>query len=285
LALCTNQAAALAGVLHRKGRMTPSLYFCAACLAFLSPGSAVIEPDATMILRRSVEANTRNYAALPDFNYIKVETCQDGRTRTYEEIMLFGSRYSRLIAVNGDPLSPDRQKDEQRRLEQATRQRARESPGDRAKRVSVYERERERDQFLLKEMANAFEFTMTGEQVLSGHEVYVLQARPRRGYKAPNMRAKVLTGMNGTLWIEKKTFQWVKVEAEVIHPVSIDGFLARVLPGTRFQLEQSPVAEGVWLPAHFSVKAKAKILFLFSKSDNQDETYYGYYPAPAAQND
>lgn len=265
--------------------MNPYFYLCAACLEFFIPGSAVTAPDATMILHRSVEANARNYAALPKFNYIKVEKYQDGTTRTYEEIMLFGSRYSRLIAMNGEPLPPDRQKAEQEKLEQVTRQRAVESPGDRAKRVSVYERERERDQLLLNEMARAFEFTVTGEEVLSGHEVYVLKARPRRGYKPPNSRAKVLTGMNGTLWIEKTTFQWVKVEAEVIHPVSIDGFLARVLPGTRFQLDQQPLSEDLWLPAHFSMKAKAKILFLFSKSDNQDETYYSYSPAAPVRKD
>jgi hypothetical protein len=41
----------------------------------------------------------------------------------------------------------------------------------------------------------------------------------------------VLTGMEGKLWIDEKTFQWVKVEATVIRPVSIEGFLAEVEPG------------------------------------------------------
>lgn len=264
--------------------MKTSAYFCAACLALFFPGPAVAEPDIATILQRSVAANARNYESLPHFNYIKVEKYQDNTTRTYEELMLFGSRYSRMIALNGEPLSPERQAEELRRLEQVTRQRAGESPSDRAKRTSVYERERQRDQLMLNEMMKAFDFTMAEEQVLNGQEVYVLKARPRRGYRAPNSRAKVLTGMEGTLWIEKKSFQWVRVEAEVIHPVSIEGFLARVLPGTRFQLDQAPVTEDLWLPTHFSMEARAKILFLFRKSDNQDETYYGYYPASASAN-
>lgn len=262
--------------------MNAPAYLCAACLVLFSAGPAIAEPDIAEILQRSVDANTRNYESLPHFNYIKVEKYPDNTTRTYEELMLFGSRYSRTIAVNGEPLLPGRQAEEQRRLEQVTRQRASESPSDRAKRTSLYERERQRDQLLLNEMVKAFDFTMAEEQILNGHEVYVLKARPRRGYRAPNSRAKVLTGMQGTLWIEKKSFQWVRVEAEVIHPVSIEGFLARVLPGTRFQLDQAPVAEDLWLPTHFSMKARAKILFLFRKSDNQDETYYGYYPASAS---
>lgn len=263
--------------------MNPSHYLCATCLTLaLSPGFALTRPDAATIVRQSVEANIRNYAALPKFNYYKVEQGKDGISRTYEEIMLSGSRYSRLVAINGEPLPPDRQMDEQRKLEQATQKRASESPADRAKRVSVYERERQRDQFLLNEMANAFEFTLAGERTLGSLDVYVLKARPRRGYRAPNNRARVLTGMQGTLWIEKSSSQWVRVEAEVIRPVSIEGFLARVLPGTRFELDQAPGSENLWAPTHFSMMARARILFVFSKADSQDETYYGYYPASAA---
>lgn len=265
--------------------MNPPLYLRALFLAALfTSGLASAEPDTANILQRSIEANVRNYAALPRFNYFKVERGQDGTRRTYEEIMLFGSRYSRLVAVHGEPLSPDRQKDEQQKLQEVAKMRARESPAERAKRVSVYERERQRDQFLLNEMANAFEFTFAGEQTVAGHDAYVLKARPRRGYRPRNNRARVLTGMEGTLWIEKNTFQWVRVQAQVFHPVSIEGFLARVLPGTRFELEQAPVSDDLWLPARFSMKARAKILFLFSKADSQDESYYGYYPATATPN-
>jgi hypothetical protein len=64
--------------------------------------------------------------------------------------------------------------------------------------------------------------------------------------------SKVLTGMEGKLWIDKKTLQWVKVEATVIHPVSIGGFLAEVLsqrtqvahPAEVFHSDQTDVA---WL--------------------------------------
>lgn len=262
--------------------MNPLPYLGIPYLAFLFfPRSAVTEPDAASIVRQSVEANIRNYAALPKFNYYKVEQGKDGISRTYEEIMLFGSRYSRLVAVKGEPLPPDRQMDEQRRLEQAIQRRASESPADRAKRVSVYEQERQRDQLLLNEMANAFEFTLAGDRTVNGRDVYVLRARPRRGYRPPNNRARVLTGMEGTLWIEKSSLQWVRVAAEVLHPVSIEGFLARVLPGTRFELDQAPVSN-LWLPTRFSMKARARILFVFSKADNQDERYYGYYPASAS---
>jgi hypothetical protein len=80
------------------------------------------------------------------------------------------------------------------------------------------------------------------------------------------MQARVLTGMQGTLWIDTRTFQWAKVE----------GSLARVDPGTRFELEYTPVSESIWLPSHFAMRSRAKVLFLFSRRDQAGESYFGY---------
>lgn len=234
--------------------------------------------DAATIIQRSVETASVNYKAAPHFNYFKIVHRRDGTSRTYEEIMLYGSRYSRLTAVNGESLAPEQKAEEKRKLDAATQARSAESTEARAKRVSGYERERQRDQDLLMEMASAFTFRLVAEETLDSHPVYVLKATPRRGYHPPNNRAKVLTGMEGTLWIAKDTFQWVRVEAEVIRPVSIEGFLARVQPGTRFEMDQMPVGDLIWLPRHFAMQSHARILFFFSKHDEENEDYYGYTP-------
>jgi hypothetical protein len=89
--------------------------------------------------------------------------------------------------------------------------------------------------------------------------------------------------MEGKLWIDKKTYQWVKVEATVIHPVSIAGFLAQVEPGTRFELEKMPVTDSLWLPKHFAMKSQARVLFFFTRKSQADETYYGYQKATPIQ--
>jgi len=78
------------------------------------------------------------------------------------------------------------------------------------------------------------------------------------------------------LWIDTKEFQWVRVEAEAVRPVSIEGFLARVEPGTRFELDKEPVDPGVWLPRHFAVKSRAKVLWIFNQKRQQDDTYFNY---------
>jgi hypothetical protein len=106
----------------------------------------------------------------------------------------------------------------------------------------------------------------------------VLAATPRPGYNPPNMASQVLPGMKGRLWIDQKTFQWVKVTAQVIQPVTIDGFLAKVEPGTEFELEKAPIPGGTWQASHFSMKSEAKVLMMFSHDSSEDDTFSDYKP-------
>jgi hypothetical protein len=177
--------------------------------------------------------------------------------------MLAGSRYERLAAVDDKPLSPADEAKERRRFQKAVAQRQRESPSERDQRTGQYQKEIDRDHALMGELTKALDFTLSGKEMLGRHEVYVLKGTPRADYRPPNKYAKALTGMQGTLWIDAVNFHWVKAEAEVVRPVWIYGFVARIEPGTRFELEQTPIATGLWMPSHFSMEAKAKVLLLF----------------------
>jgi hypothetical protein len=129
---------------------------------------------------------------------------------------------------------------------------------------------------MIEALTNVFVFKLAGEETVEGHLTWLLEATPRPGYEPPDNEAKVLTGMEGKLWIDETTFEWVKVEARVVHPVSIEGFLARVEPGTEFELIRAPVPGGAWMPVRFSVQSKARILSLFVHKTQEDETYFNY---------
>jgi hypothetical protein len=64
--------------------------------------------------------------------------------------------------------------------------------------------------------------------------------------------------------------------AEVVHPVSIGGFLAQVQPGTRFELEKAPVGDGIWLASHFAMKSDAKVLHVFNHGSEEEDTFSDY---------
>jgi hypothetical protein len=82
--------------------------------------------------------------------------------------------------------------------------------------------------------------------------------------------------MEGQLWIDQKTYEWVKVTARVIRPVSIEGFLARVEPGTRFEIEKAPVGGGIWEITHFSMQSRAKVLFLVNRASEEEDWFYDF---------
>lgn len=238
---------------------------------------AAQKPDIQTIIQKSVEANRADFEAAPYFNNKERDRDPDGNgSKTYQITMIEGSPYQRLIEVNGKPLSASQNAEEMKKQQQATAQRRAESRDQRKKRISDYETGRQRDHAMMEQLTKAFNFQLLGTRKLRGFTVWQLKATPKPGYNPPNMHAQVLTGMQGQLWIDQKTYQWVRVTAQVIHPVSIAGFIAQVEPGTRFELEKSPVEGNIWQITHFSMKSQAKVLFLFSHNSQQDSTYFDY---------
>lgn len=243
----------------------------------------VAQENVASIIRRSIEANNRDWAAVPEFDNRERDRTKDG-DKTYTVTMISGSPYQRLIAVNGHPLSPEKDKEEQKKFEQAVEQRKHETSDKRAARIAKYEAERKRDRNMLDQMTAAFDFQLTGEKALDGRRVYELKATPRKGYRPPNRDSQVLTGMEGTLWIDRNTSQWVKVEAHVTRPVRIVGFLAEVEPGTHFELEKKPVPgnEDIWMTAHFAMKSKARVMLLIPHHGEEDDTFSDYHRSAGA---
>ncbi len=236
------------------------------------------KPDVQTIIDKSVQANKKDFEAAPAYNHKELDRSGQG-SKLYLVTMIDGTPYQRLIAVNGKPLSPSQEAKENEKQDQATSQRKAESSEQRQRRIAKYEKDRRRDHNMMEQLTEAFNFTLVGENKFRNFSVYVLKATPRPGYKPPNMDCQVLPGMQGQLWIDQKTFQWVKVTAQVIHPVSIEGFLAQVEPGTRFELEKAPVENGIWLPSHFAMQSHAKVLFMVNRSSSANETYSDYTKA------
>jgi hypothetical protein len=259
-------------LLDTSGRAALRLLAC--CLA-ATVARANTALSVSSIIQKSVEANNVDFRAAPEFSSRELDRIAAG-TKTWEDLMIDGSPYQRLIAVNGEPLSKEQSEAEERKLQQTVASRKAESTSQRQQRIARYEKGRKRDRAMMQQLTAAFNFKLIGKRTVNSREVYMLRATPKPGYQPPNMETQVLPGMQGELWIDTETFQWVKVTAKVIRPVSIEGFLAEVEPGTQFELEKMPVADGIWLPKHFSMKSHAKVLYVFHHSSSDDETYSDY---------
>lgn len=255
----------------------------------LAPGSFCQNPptsNVSEIVRKSVAANTADWNAQPQYSHRERETkgkvdgnghTEPGPSKTYETSMLLGSPYSRLIEIDGEPLSRQQQEQEQSKFDAEAARRRSESASERSARIAKYQAGRAEEHMLMQQMTHAFTFTLAGEQRVGGVDCYVLDARPNPAYNPPVEKARVLLGMKGRLWIDKERFHWVKVQAEVVNPVPFGLFVAKVKQGTRFELEQAPAGD-VWLPKHFSESVNATVFGFYGVRSTEDDLYSDYRP-------
>ena len=218
--------------------------------------------DARQIVQKSVEADQFNWVRARDYVWVRrVETRDlEGRShgsKTFETSILYGRPYSRLIERNDQPLPPDEQRKQQQRLDKAALDRQGESPSRRAER----EKERERQREFLRKIPDIYDFAIQGEDTLDSHPVWVIHATPKSGYIAQKKESKLLTKFRGTLWIGKTDYEWVRVEAEAIQPVTWGLFLVKLNPGSTVTLEETRFNNEVWLPKRQVIRVSARLGF------------------------
>lgn len=249
--------------------------FFAACSSW---AAVVAQSPAEVIVQRSVANTNADWAAAPqyDFSERDVITKNGKRTvRTYEVLMIEASPYNKVVAIDGHSLSAAEQAAEERKLQQETDRRHKESPVVTQNRVAQFRKERRQDHALMAEMVKAFDYKLEGEETIDGRRCFVLEATPKPANRPPSRETQVLKGMRGKMWVDTAAYEWVRVHAEVFRPVTFGLFIARVKPGTEFTLEQRPVQGSLWLPSHFSMAVTARVL-LFSRNSRDDETYWYY---------
>jgi uncharacterized membrane protein len=250
------------------------LSICVLLLGSPAIGSTAT-PGVNTIVQRWTEANRRDFEAMPHYRYFERIRDDDG-TKTYEITMLFGRPYKRLVSEDGKALPDDERRHQEDAFDEARRERAAESPDQRQERIAEYLKSREDAHRILEAMPLAFEYALRSTRHVNSRTVYILSAKPRPGYDAPSAKAEVLKGMKGEFWIDTATYQLVHGWARVAHPVTIEGFLATVQPGTEFEVDQRPVDDGIWLPTHFAIHSRSSIVFLFHHHTAEDRTYFNY---------
>jgi outer membrane lipoprotein-sorting protein len=261
--------------------MKPQCFILFFFLAYFCWGAGSPSDQAEEIVQRSVANTKADWDAAPQYNFTErdVITRHGRRTdKTFRVMMIEGSPYNKLIAIDGEPLSAEQAAIADRKFQQAIDRRRNESTAERQKRVAEYERERRQNHALMAEMTNGFDFKLQGEETVNGRPCFVLVATPKPGYRPPSRDTQVLKGMRGKMWVDEQQYQWVKVHAEVFRSVSFGLFFASVKPGTEFTLEEEPVQGDLWLPSHFRMEVNARVLFS-SRHSIDDETYSNYQPS------
>lgn len=200
------------------------------------------------------------------------------KTRVYE-VFPFSNRepIMKLISENGVTLSGERAAKESKRVaeefekaerdrskneEKVARRRAEQTKKQAGKADAGEDGDPEISQFL-----KVCEFVSPRREMFSGREAVVFDFRPRAGFKPSNRTETLISKLVGVAWIDPLDKQVMRLEARLAEGFKMGGGLVLSLrPGAGLVMEQTRMAEGVWLPRLAQVNLSAKV-FLFRGID------------------
>ena len=189
---------------------------------------------------------------------------------------IYGEQVERLIEKDEKPLGAKEAAKEEEKNQKIINKCKNESDADRKKREDKELKEREDDRKFVREVANAYNFTLVDTEVVGGREAWVINAEPRPGFQSHMKEANYLPKFHGRVWIDKSDLQLAKMDVECLDTITWGGFLARFRKGSRFQLEQSRVNDEVWLPRQLAVKVDVRLALLKNFNVDLEQSYRDY---------
>jgi len=220
------------------------------------------------IIRRAMELDRRNTEISRSYTYLERQEHRDvnssgkltkTESTTTDVTLLEGSPYRRTVARNDQPLSQKDQLKEQERLQKSIEDRRKETPEQRERRVTEWEHKKQKQRESLKELPDAFNFRLTGEETLNGGEVFAIEGLPKPGYRPKSASVAFFSKIKLHLWIDKKDYQWVKVDLESLDTITFGGILLRLAKGSHVIIENARVNNEVWLPKRAEIAGSVRV--------------------------
>jgi len=155
------------------------------------PKSLPPTDDPKEIVRRSVEADHHSWELARSYTCRQHEVekrlgkhgeVKSTEIKTYDVNFYYGREYSQLNEKNDEPLSASEQKKEDKRLEKFLSKLRNQSEEERAKHEAKEKKEREEGRAFLRDMVNAYDFTLLGDEIVNGADTWVIEATPRKDF-------------------------------------------------------------------------------------------------------
>ena len=241
--------------------------------------------DAREIVRQAVEVDHHNFERAQKYTCVQRQVIKQldkhgnvksTEIKTYDVNFYFGEVYEKLVQIGDKPLNEKEQKKEDEKLEKFLAKRRSESPEQREKRLEKQKKEREEGRAFVHDVVNAYDFRLVGNDQISGEDTWVIEAIPRKDFQPTQPHADILKKIKGRIWIEKKDYNWAKVEAEATDTISFGLFLFRIHPGSRFVLETAHINNELWVLHRLYINGSARIALLKNETAEQEDVFSDY---------
>jgi len=249
--------------------ITTIILLASTTLAQSPPGG--LELSANELARRVI-ANELKFQDDHDHWMYRQEKEEPGKKQIKEIVETKDGDLSRLISINGHPLTAQEQEKENQRIQELVG-----SPGEQGKLQRARILETERGKRLFKMLPDAFVFNYAGR----GGALIKLSFRPNPNFQPPSLEARVFHDMEGELWVDSKEERLAVLNGRLMEDVKLaGGLLGRLAKGGHFEVRQAEVAAGHWEMAGMTVDMKGKALFFKTTNVQQTENRSDFERVP-----
>ncbi|HSY34494.1 MAG TPA: hypothetical protein VK814_01965 [Acidobacteriaceae bacterium] len=248
----------------------------ASVFAASAAAQATASVDPVALVRRAVELRLEEEKSHRPVRYVLRKT--DGNHETTKEIIeTKDGDVARLIAINGQPLTPEQEQAEMNRLDALSR-----SPEMQERRRRSEQKDAARIDQLVGMLPDSELYHLEGMVSCGASQCYRLSFAPNPKFETPNIEADVLRGFAGEVWIEETQQRLVRLDAHLVKEVTVGfGILGRLDKGGSMQLQQE--YEGTaeeWQPTVLKMNLSGKALMVKTVNIRINEVASDFTPVP-----
>ena len=243
-------------------RLSTKLWGGMLCAILCAPalGAQARAQDAKQIVQQAVKAElAANHDDQSHWRYLRSEAGGNSWVIVETE----HGAISRHVAETGGPASAKTLAEDDARNQKFIH-----DPAEQRKQRANGEQDDKSAVELLNLMPQAFVWTAVGETP----ELTTLSFRPDPNFRPPDMEARVMGAMTGTMMVANPGHHIRTFKGRLDSDVTIGfGFLARIKTGSNFDIERREVGPGVWQISETHVHVSGHALFFKTIGTQEDE--------------
>jgi hypothetical protein len=202
----------------------------------------------------------------------RLEKEESGKKQVLEILETNNGSLSRLLSIDGHPLSAKQEQKENQRM-----QRLVSHPDEQRRLLQASTEKAERGARLFNILADIFVFGYAGR----AGDLVTLTFRPNPAFQPPSIEARVLHGMQGEMTVDSKQERLAALHGQLMEDVKFGGgLLGHLDKGGKFEVRQSEVAPGHWEMTVLGVDMNGEALLFKAIGVQETESHSEFHRVP-----
>jgi hypothetical protein len=234
--------------------------------------SADNELSASELLRRAVDGELKGQADDHTHWMYQVKEIRSGIAEVRWVVQTKQGDLDRLLSVNGEPISPERQRQEDRRIASLLNK-----PDATKKQQRAQQKDARQTEDLFRMLPTAFNVRYGQRK----DDLVELLFEPNPNFDPPTREASVFHSMEGRIWISLREDRLAEIEGHLVREVKFGGGLLGYLDkGGEFRVKPGEVSPHHWEISVLHVNMRGKALFFKTISVQQNEARSNFRQVP-----